>query len=67
MSVLYREARNFVEPIFMEFAIEEVHYNFSILSKFAKLENNNGSYARGSNVFLKPLQQVFTRTKFFPK
>jgi len=33
ISVLYRAARNFVEPIFMEFAIEEVRYNFLILSK----------------------------------
>jgi len=54
----------------MEFAIEEVHYNFSILSKFTKLEKNNGSYARGPNVFLKPLkplQYVLIRIKRFPK
>jgi hypothetical protein len=55
ISVLYRAARNLVEPIFMDFAIEEVHYMFSILSKLAKLDKNKGSYTRGHNVFLKPL------------
>jgi hypothetical protein len=56
MSVLYSTARNFVETIFMKFAFEEVHYNFPILFKFAKLEKNKGNYATGPNVFLKPLQ-----------
>jgi hypothetical protein len=40
----------------MEFAIEEVHYNFLIISKIAKLEKNNGNYTTRPNVFLKPLQ-----------